>query len=214
LTAFLSEYAELLRADRNLRWFLRSECFAWFSSIGAPFLTYAAVQRYGEGIAAQCNLSRYLLALLAVPIAHWAVTRLKARAAMVGYYVSAIAAFAFMMWPVTRWCALASIALIGAAGIFRVNYMFHFVAGMASDTNRTKYFALSCAVGAPFILVCPLLGTWLLNLTGNNYAVPFGVSGILMLIGLGIALYRLQDPGAPDSERGIVPRVSLKRLAG
>jgi len=210
--AFLREYGELLRSDRNFRWFLASESFAWSAGIGATFVAFAAVQRFGENIAAPSSLARCIISLVAVPIAHYVVTRFKPRGAMAGYYVSLIASFVLMMLPLSRWLAVIAIALDGAAMIFRVNYLFHFVGGLATDTNRTRYFALTNAIGAPFMLIGPLLGAWLLKMTGNNYSVPFAVSIGMLCIGLAIVRWRLRDPTSIEAEHGVVPRVTLKRL--
>lgn len=213
LRELFSEYAGLWRTDKTLRIFMACECCAWLGTTGTAFLPYCAIRRFGEDIAAPANFGRYMAALVTVPVVHYLVTRCRARAALQGYYYSLLAAFALMLLPLGRTWAMAAIALISVATIFRVNYLFHFVAGMSTDANRTRYFALCNAVAAPFILTCPLFGSWLLQVSGQNYNFPFGVAVVFEITGLVIATRFLPDPEPPTTEVGTIPRVTLKRLA-
>lgn len=212
LASFGGEYVELLRRDRTLRWFLICECFAWLGTIGGTFLTFSAVQRFGEDIAAQCNLARIAAALAAVPVAHYLETRHGSRAPMLAHYVCLIAALVGMLTAATPALAIVAVGLCGVGMTCRVSYMFHFVAALTHDAQRTRYFALSNAIGAPFSLVCPLIGTWLLTISGNNYAAPFGVAMVALGIGLVLVWRRLDDPTGDDEQR-VVARVTLKRLS-
>jgi MFS family permease len=213
LSEFLREYVGLLRGDRNLRVFLFSETFAWMSGIGAGLLTYYAVREFGEGIAPQCTVARCAAALIAVPLAHFVVTRLKPRVTMVAYYLCVIATFALILapWRVAVWAAMFS---LGAAMIFRVNYLFHLVAAMSGESNRAHYFALSSAVGAPFMLFLPALGAWVLRVTNDNYTLLFALSAAPMFVGMAIVLLFLKDPPPQEADVNAVPRVTLKKMSG
>jgi len=213
LFTFLREYGDLLRADANLRVFLFSEIFAWLSGIGAGFLTYYAVRKFGESIAPQCTVARIAAGLIAVPLAHLLVTRLKPRVTMVAYYLGVIATFALILAP-SRFMVWAAMFALGAAMIFRVNYLFHLVAAMSGEADKAKYFALSSAVGAPFMLFLPALGAWVLRITNDNYALVFALSAAPMFVGLAIVCLFLKDPPPQKVEVGAVPRVTLKKMSG
>ena len=212
LSVFLQGYVEILRTDRRLRLFLWSESLIWLSTIGPTFLTYYAVGRFGEGIAAQCSLARIGGGIGAVPLAHWLVASVKPRGAMLAMYLCRIAVCVCMVLPLSRGLVWAATVLLGVAAVIQVSYTFHFVAALCDDANRTKYFALTGAAMGPVALLAPLIGAWLLQLTANNYPLLFAVSLLPLLAGGGLVWRCLTDPVGAEGEFGTVPRITLKRL--
>jgi len=211
LGSFLREFVEIFRADRNLRVFLGSEWLNWLSGMGSTFVAFYAVTKFGESIAAPCSFARYVAAVAVVPLAHLVVTRLGARATNVAFYWCSIAMFVVLLFPATKPTILIASFLLGATGVFRVNYMFHLIAGLCPDADKSKYFALCNVAVAPAILIGPFLGGLVLK-AGGSYRALFGLSIIPLVAGLWLVCKKMTDPAPPVEEAGAVPRVSLKRM--
>lgn len=211
LSAFLREYVEIVRRDRNLRVYLLSECMNWMSSMGSTFMAYYAVSVFGQGIAPECSFWRTLAGIATVPIGHYVVSRFGSRAAIIVFYLCAIAALILFVVPAHKVCVLAAFFLLGSAVIFRVNYLFHFIAALCPDDDKTKYYAVCNVVVSPVILAGPFLGGVFLKVI-PNYQVLFALSAVPLVIGFWVAARILRDPGAAVSEDGAVPRVTIKRM--
>jgi MFS family permease len=213
MRSFLREFAEILRADRNLRVFLLSEWMNWLSTLGSTFIAFYGVTKFGEAIAAPCSFVRVIGAIAIVPIGHYVVTRLGARACNQWFYVCAIAMYVVLVFPATRTTFLFSAFLLGAVGVFRVNYMFHLIAALCPHPDKSKYYALTSVVISPMSLAGPFLGGLVLKLCGE-YRVVFALAIVPLLIGLWLVWKKMTDPTPPAEEVGAVARVTLKRRAG
>lgn len=211
LSSFIREFIEIWRADRNLRVFVVSEWLNWLSGMGSTFIAFYAVKTFGQGIAAECSFTRVLAAILTVPLAHYIVSRRGSRWAIIGFYIAAIGLYLPLTFPPHRWLIFISMVMWGICAIFRVNYLFHFIAGMCPSPDKTKYYALCNLMITPMILIGPFLGGVLVHVTGS-YRLVFGLSIIALSAALWVACTKLKDPVEPESEVGTVPRTVLKRM--
>jgi len=211
LTAFLREYVESFRHDRNLRVFLLSEWMNWLSALGSTFVAFYAVKNLGEGIAPQLSFTRTVAMLAAVPLAHMIVTRKGPRAAIIAFYLCAIAYFIPLLLHPTRITLLTSALFTGVAVVLRLNYMFHFIAALCPHSEKSKYYALTSFVVFPATMIGPFLGDLLLKL-GVGYRPLFALSIVPLLAGLWLAWRVLKDPVLVEDEVSPIPRVTLKRM--
>jgi MFS family permease len=210
----LQDFLQIFRSDRNLRVFLLSEWMNWLSSMGSTFLAFYAVGLFGESIAAQCGFSRSIATLLTVPIAHLVVSRLGPRRAIISFYLCAITFYFMLVLPSSRFMILFASFLLGSVQIFRINYLFHFIAALCPESDKTRYFALCSVAVSPCTVIGPFLGGWLVN-TFGSYRLVFAVAILPLLIGLWLVWKVLKDPSTePPDDRGVVPRVALKRMTG
>lgn len=215
LGAFLREYLEIIRSDRNLRVFLLSEWMNWLSAMGSTFIVFYAVNIFGQRIAAQCNFTRFLAMILVVPLAHFIVSRLGPRKAIVMFYVCAIGMFIPLALPPSRASILASTFLLGCSLVFRVNYLFHFIAALCPDANKSGYYALCSFAVGPMILVGPFIGGTIVKLMGgtmDSYRLVFAISIAPLLVGLWLVWKVLKDPVDVEPAVDAVPRTALKRM--
>jgi MFS family permease len=209
--AFVREYLDTFRGDRNLRVFLLSEWMFWLSTMGSTFMVFYAVNCFGEGIAPRCSFARSLGLIAAVPCVHWIVSRINPRSAIITFYCIGIVLNILLALPAARSVLLFASTLIGAMTICRINYLFHFIASLCPQTDKMKYYALCSAVVSPATLVGPLLGGMLLTLLGN-YRLLFAITIIPLAIGLWLATKVLKDPVSRPEEVGAMPRATLKRM--
>lgn len=190
----LQRFSRLLARDRNYQWFLFSRGFTFLGNMSAGFLAVYALQRFELSDAQAGVFTAILMASNTIGYAfwgnigdQWGYKRLAEISA--GLWIFALATV--LLAPSLIFLYLAFI-FYGLSSGSAIMADFNIAMEFGSQEDRPAYIGLTRTLTGPLLLAAPLLGGWLVLLTG--YPVMFFISIITAGIGLLILWLRVSEP--------------------
>jgi MFS family permease len=184
----------LVGQNRNFRWFLFSRGFTFIGNMAVGFLAVYAVKRFLLPDGQAAVFTAILMASNTIGYAFWGSI-----GDQMGY--KRLAEIAGVLWLAAIITALLSptreffylvFFLYGLSSGSGVMADFNIAMEFGSEEDRPAYIGLTRTLTGPLLLVAPLLGGWLVSLTG--YPLMFAVSLVFAAAGLIILWLRVVEP--------------------
>lgn len=191
---FWSALPQILRQDRNLRWFLLVRMLSQLAVIGTAFYTVYAVKSRGMNELTVGILTSVLLGvqIVANPIMGWVGDHWSHRGIMaIGILASILSALLAWWAPSAAWFFPVMI-LTGIANVGIWTIAIAMIQQFGREEQRPIYIGLSNTLIAPFTILAPFLGGWLAEL--NGYTSAFSASAGFGLITLYILVFLVKEP--------------------
>lgn len=184
---------QILKKDRNFRWFVVVRILAQLGTMGFSFYTVYAVRNYGIGEGTAGVLTAVLMIIQTTfnPIMGWLGDRWSHRGVM-GLGMLAAIASTTLAWlsPGVGWFYL----VFGLAGIANVavwTIAMAMTLEFGKESERPAYIGLANTLVAPTAFLIPLFGGWLADLEG--YQATFIASAMGGLITAMVLMFFLKD---------------------
>lgn len=193
-TAYWSGLREILRQDRNFRWFLLVRMASQFAIMGTAFYTVYAVNQLGMSEMVVGLLTGALLAtqILANPIMGWFGDRYSHRGAMLAGILAGIFSALLAWWAPTPAWFFPVFILAGIANVAIWTVSLAMIQEFGQEIQRPAYIGLANTLIAPATFIAPLIGGWLAGVAG--YPATFIVSAVCGLLTLAMLYISVQDP--------------------
>lgn len=191
---FWSALPQILRQDRNLRWFLLVRMLSQLAVIGTAFYTVYAVNKLGMDELTVGILTSVLLGvqIVANPIMGWLGDHWSHRGIMAtGIFASILSALLAWWAPSAAWF-FPVMVLTGIANVGIWTIAIAMIQQFGREEQRPIYIGLSNTLIAPFTILAPFLGGWLAEL--NGYTSAFSASAVFGMITLIILVFIVKEP--------------------
>ena len=179
---FWASIVNILKRDRNFRWFLASRIISQLGLMATAFFTVYAVQRFGlDDQTAGIMTALYLIIqTVANPIMGWLGDRIGYRRVMeAGALLALVAGMGAWLAPALGWFYLI-FAIAGVANVAFWTMAMAMTLEFGSLAERPSYIGLANTLVAPATLVAPLIGGWLADSAGYNYTFAVAAAGGLL----------------------------------
>lgn len=206
---FWASLGDILRRDRNFRWFLVARTVSFLATMGFAFYSVYAVKAHGVGEMKVGGMTATLLgvAIVANVVTGWIGDRWSRKMILEGGMVAACMSALLAWWaPTPGWFYL----VFGLAAITNVSI---WTVGMStilefgSEAERPSYIGLANTLVAPASILAPFLGGWLADLAG--YTATFAASAVSAVAAVLIFHLLVREP---RQARVIEPVPSLTSL--
>lgn len=194
---FWNALRQILRRDRNFRWYLLARIVLQFGTIGFAFYTVYAVRFHHVGEGEVGIMTGVLLAtqILANPIMGWLGDRWNRRKlSEIGMLAAAGSGLLAWLAPNPAWFYLVFI-LCGIANVSIWTVGMAMTMEFGQESERPMYIGLANTLTAPANILAPLLGGWMANLAG--YPAAFQISVVGALCSVAIFHWLVTDPRRP-----------------
>ncbi len=191
---FWAQSAQILRQDKNFRWFLVVRNLFNFASMAFGFYTVYAVQTFGMKEETAGVMTGVLagIQIIANPVLGGLGDRFGHRRILAAGAMAAVVSAGLALWaPSLGWFYLIFL-FAGLTGVayWTIGMSMTLEFGCAQD--RPAYIGLANTLTAPTSILAPLLGGWLADKVG--YSMTFGVAVFSALVTFCVLIFILRDP--------------------
>lgn len=191
---FWEDSKKILKRDSNFSWFLFARFLSQFASMGFSFYIVYALREFNMDEVT----SGFLIATLTISqtVANiamgWLGDRWGHRSMLI---IGAVAALlsSILAWLATSIAWFYPIFLL--AGLTNVSIWtigMTMTVDFGSEADRPLYIGLSQTLTAPATILAPLIGGWIVDLTG--FIPTFSISAILSVGLIAVLLFLVKDP--------------------
>jgi MFS family permease len=169
----LRDYAALVRADANFRWFLLARSLAQVAAMAVNFYTIYAVRRFQMSAEVAGVMTGVLLfaQTVANPILGWAGDRFGHRLVYAfGVLLAALSAALAIIAPDVSWFYLI-FALSGVTAVVLWTTSMSLTLDFGTESERPAYIGLANTLTAPVSLAVALIGGFLADNVGGQSRV-------------------------------------------
>jgi MFS family permease len=185
---------DILRHDRNFRWFLAARMLAQFAMMGAAFYIIYTVLSFGisKTLAGALTSTGMITGIIANPIMggvgdRWGHYRVLGA----GFVAALLSALTAWFSPGVVWFYLVMI-LASVANVAIWTTAMAMTLQFGRPAERQAYIGLSNTLIAPATILAPVIGGWLADRSG--YSLTFMLSALFGLITVAVFLLKLREP--------------------
>jgi MFS family permease len=185
---------EILRGDKNFRAFLFVRLLSQFATMGFAFYILYGLQHFemSDLNAGFLTAALTITQTIANALMGWLGDRLGHRAMLIaGSVAVSISSLLAWMAPSLGWMYPAFI-LAGLANVAYWTIGMAITTEFGSEETRPTYIGLSNTLVAPFTILAPLLGGWIVETAG--FSTTFFISTVGGLILAGLLIWLVRDP--------------------
>jgi MFS family permease len=185
---------EILRGDKNFRAFLMVRLLSQFATMGFAFYILYGLQHFemSDLNAGFLTAALTITQTIANALMGWLGDRLGHRAMLIaGSVAVSISSLLAWMAPSLVWMYPAFI-LAGLANVAYWTIGMAITTEFGSEETRPTYIGLSNTLVAPFTILAPLLGGWIVETAG--FSTTFFISTVGGLILAGLLIWLVRDP--------------------
>jgi MFS family permease len=189
-----SRLGEILRRDKNFRWFLVVRMLSQLAVMGFAFYTVYAVHELKMSELEVGFMTAVLLGTqIAVnPIMGWIGDRWSHRNLMEIGLVAAVVSTSLAWWASSSAWFIPVFFLAGVANVAVWTIGLTMILEFGNEADRPAYIGMANTLVAPATILAPLFGGWLADQAG--YPAAFLVSAIGGVITLVVLQLRVRDP--------------------
>jgi MFS family permease len=191
---YWSRLSDILRGDRNFRWFLVVRMLSQLAVMGFAFYTVYAVH--------ELNMSEFEVGVMTAvllgtqiainPLMGWIGDRWSHRNLMEIGLLAAFVSSVLAWWaPSPTWFILVFI-LAGVANVAVWTIGLTMILEFGTEADRPAYIGMANTLVAPATILAPLLGGWLADRAG--YPAAFLLSAFGGILTLAVLQWRVRDP--------------------
>jgi MFS family permease len=189
-----SRLGDILRGDRNFRWFLVARMLSQLAVMGFAFYTVYAVHELKMSELEVGFMTAVLLGTqIAInPLMGWIGDRWSRRRLMEIGLLAAVISTTLAWWaPSSAWF-VGVFFLAGVANVAVWTIGLTMILEFGNEADRPAYIGMANTLVAPATILAPLFGGWLADRAG--YPAAFFVSAIGGVITLLVLQLRVRDP--------------------
>ncbi len=193
-TSFVQNLKDILKRDKNFRWFLVVRMFSQPAIMAFAFFTVYAVRRHGMNPwVAGVMTGVFTMGQIATnPLLGWIGDRWSHTAVLkMGSLAASLSALIAWLAPNLTWFYLVFI-LAGVANVAVWTIGMAMTMEFGSEADRPAYIGLSNTLVAPVTILAPIFGGWLADHSG--YPSTFLVSVVSGIITTLLLHFMLRDP--------------------
>ncbi len=191
----------ILRRDKNFSWFLVTRILGILATMGFSFYILYALRRFDMDVVTAGWLTATLTIAQTVAniVMGWLGDRFGHRLMLI-LGALAITASSLLAWwaPSLDWFYLIFV-LEGLANVAIWTISMAITVEFGTEPERPTYIGLSNTLVAPFSILAPLLGGWMVD--NINYQTMFIVAAILGVITAIVLAFLVKNPRASTPER-------------
>lgn len=204
---FWRSIRDILRRDRNFRWFIVARVLSQIAMMAIGFFTIYAVKVHGmsEATAGVMTAIMMISSTASGPLFGWLGDRWSYRHTLsLASLCASLGALIAMIAPSTVWfIAVFALSAVPQMAWFAIQMAFLLEFGTPHE--RPAYIGLSNTLVAPATLIAPLLGGWLVDYI--SYQVMFGVAMVAGVMTALITTAMLRDPHQPAQTNALTPEL-------
>lgn len=189
-----SRMKDILKRDKNFRWFLTARILTQIAMMGFAFFTVYAVRIHHVSESGVGIMTGILLGsqILANPIMGWIGDRWSNLAVMKIGIIAAILSALLAWWAPTSAYFYLVFLLTGIANVSIWTIGLAIILEFGSESEQPVYIGMANTLVAPANILAPFLGGWLADLSG--YPTAFLASAIGGMSALWVYQTLVKDP--------------------
>ena len=189
-----SRMKDILKRDKNFRWFLTARILTQIAMMGFAFFTVYAVRIHNVSESGVGIMTGILLGsqILANPIMGWIGDRWSNLAVMKIGIIAAILSALLAWWAPTSAYFYLVFLLTGIANVSIWTIGLAIILEFGSESEQPVYIGMANTLVAPANILAPFLGGWLADLSG--YPTAFLASAIGGMAALWVYQTLVKDP--------------------
>ena len=189
-----SRMKDILKHDKNFRWFLTARILTQIAMMGFAFFTVYAVRIHNVSESGVGIMTGILLGsqILANPIMGWIGDRWSNLAVMKIGIIAAILSALLAWWAPTSAYFYLVFLLTGIANVSIWTIGLAIILEFGSESEQPVYIGMANTLVAPANILAPFLGGWLADLSG--YPTAFLASAIGGMAALWVYQTLVKDP--------------------
>ncbi len=189
-----SRMKDILKRDKNFRWFLTARILTQIAMMGFAFFTVYAVRIHHVSESGVGIMTGILLGsqILANPIMGWIGDRWSNLAVMKIGIIAAILSALLAWWAPTPAYFYLVFLLTGIANVSIWTIGLAIILEFGSESEQPVYIGMANTLVAPANILAPFLGGWLADLSG--YPTAFLASAIGGMAALWVYQTLVKDP--------------------
>lgn len=199
-THFWDDSKNILRKDKNFKWFLTARFLSQFATMGFSFYIIYALRRFDMTpvvagyLTATLTISQTVanigMGWLGDRVGHRAMLILGAFAALMSSVLAWIAPTIAWFYPVFILAGLANVSIWTIGMVMTVDF--------GNESERPLYIGLSQTLNAPATILAPAIGGWIADSAG--FLPTFSIATALSVVMIFILLFLVKDPGTHPAE--------------
>ncbi len=184
----------ILRRDKNFSWFLVTRILAMLATMGFSFYIIYALRRFDMDVVTAGWLTATLT--ISQTVANigmgWLGDRFGHRLMLIAGALAITFSSLLAWWaPSLSWFYLIFI-LAGLANVAIWTIGMAITVEFGTEAERPTYIGLSNTLVAPFSIIAPLLGGWMVD--AINYQSMFMLAAVLGLVTAGVLTFLVKNP--------------------